>query len=78
MAAEHLPDRPADFEEDHTVPLALGGAPRDPANLRPVPIGQARADDREETRLHAAVCDGRMSLESAQRAILEWKAAHDR
>jgi len=78
IAAMHLPGTPADFEEDHAVPLALGGAPRDPANLRPVPIGQARADDREETRLHVAVCAGRMSLAAAQRMILDWKAAHDR
>jgi hypothetical protein len=78
MAALHLPGTAADYEEDHTVPLSLGGAPRDPENLRPVPIAQARADDREETRLHAAVCAARMSLERAQRVILAWKAAHDR
>jgi len=78
MAALHLPGTAADYEEDHVMPLSLAGAPRDPRNLRPVPIGQARADDREETRLHAAVCAGRMDLDAAQRAILDWKAEHDR
>src|SRR5713226_8498906 len=34
IAAEKLPDtNPADYEEDHRVPLELGGAPRDPFNL---------------------------------------------
>src|SRR6266540_6335186 len=35
IAAEHLPGRPADYEEDHVVPLALGGAPRDPLLASP-------------------------------------------
>jgi hypothetical protein len=76
MAALHLPGVPADYEEDHTLPLSLAGAPRDPSNLRPIPILQARADDVEERRLHTAVCSRRMSLGDAQRAILGWKAAH--
>ena len=27
----------ADYEEDHLIPLELGGAPRDPNNLWPEP-----------------------------------------
>jgi hypothetical protein len=65
------------FEEDHLIPLELGGAPRDPANLRPVPIVRAKADDRWETRLHAEVCDGSMTLAEAQAKMSEIKQGED-
>ena len=41
---------PAAYEEDHLMPLALGGAPRDPANLKPILWKRARLDDVWETR----------------------------
>ena len=69
---------PKDYEEDHLVPLELGGAPRDPKNLWPeprmaslpdgTPIG-ADAKDHLENALKRDVCDGTMALASAQRAI---------
>ena len=62
------------FEEDHIIPLELGGAPRDPANLQPVPLAVARRDDVLETRLHNAVCAGTLSLDAAQAQILAAKA----
>jgi len=62
------------FEEDHIVPLELGGAPRDPANLQPVPIAIARHDDVLETRLHKSVCAGTLTLAAAQAQILAAKA----
>lgn len=68
---------PRDYEEDHYVPLEIGGAPRDPKNLWPMPYaGQwgARVKDRIETRLRTEVCAGRMSLSEAQREIkTDWR-----
>jgi len=69
-----LPGGPADYEEDHLMPLALGGAPRDEANLRPVPIKVAKQHDVWETRLHRAVCDGSSTLIAAQYRMSEIKA----
>ncbi len=61
-----LPGTAADYEEDHLMPLALGGAPRDPNNLRPVPLATAKWHDGWETRLHREVCAGTMTLAEAQ------------
>ena len=76
---------PSHYQEDHLVPLELGGAPRDKRNPWPEPntiapadgtrIGSKQKDDLEDT-LHAAVCDGSMQLADAQRAIArDWIAA---
>jgi hypothetical protein len=76
---------PSDYEEDHLVPLELGGAPRDPANLWPEPnkidlpdgthVG-SDAKDHLENYLHRAVCAGSTSLGDAQRLIAgDWIAA---
>jgi len=76
---------PSDYEEDHLVPLELGGAPRDPRNLWPEPnaivlpdgtsVGSA-AKDHLENYLNAAVCDGTLSLDDAQRSIAgDWITA---
>ncbi|MEU3503639.1 hypothetical protein ABZ726_23765 [Streptomyces hundungensis] len=65
---------PAHYEEDHIVPLELGGAPLDPANLRPVPLAQAHADDRLEDSLHRAVCASTMTLAAAQAQITQAKS----
>ena len=54
------------FEEDHLMPLALGGAPRELANLRPVPWPVAKRHDRDEVRLHDEVCDGEVTLAAAR------------
>ena len=62
----------ADYEEDHLVPLELGGAPRDPANLWPEPYSGAKTaytKDGVETKLKNAVCDGRITLSAARSAI---------
>lgn len=61
--------------EDHIVPLELGGAPRDPANLFPQPVAIAAFKDLEEDRLHGAVCNGSMSLAVARARIISgWVA----
>jgi hypothetical protein len=80
---------PSDYEEDHLVPLELGGAPRDPRNLWPEPnevtlpdgtdVG-SEAKDHLENYLKAAVCSGSIPLGDAQRLIagdwiVAWQAA---
>ncbi len=66
-----------DYEEDHFIPLELGGNPTDPKNLWPepfetsVPDGGAHTKDRVENYLHAEVCSGSLTLEQAQREIAE-------
>ena len=67
---------PTHYEEDHLVPLELGGAPRDEHNLSPQPWHEAREKDREENDLRVGVCTHRMSLAGAQRRILaDWGPA---
>lgn len=64
--------RASDYEEDHIIPLELGGHPTDPRNLRPQPWPEARQKDKDESRLNKSVCQYRMSLEDAQREMAGW------
>lgn len=67
------------FEEDHLIPLELGGSPTSPENLWPQPYAGsgARLKDRVENRLHAMVCAGAIPLATAQRAIADnWYTAY--
>lgn len=73
IRSRRLPGRPGDYEEDHFIPLELGGAPRNPNNLWPQPWDQARRKDKWELALNRAVCSGRMSLADAQRKIADTK-----
>ena len=69
--------RMRDYEEDHFIPLELGGNPTDPRNLWPEPFdtslpdGGAHAKDKVENYLHAEVCSGSLTLGQAQREIVE-------
>jgi hypothetical protein len=70
------------FEEDHLIPLELGGAPTDQRNLWPEPRepadgwGADRKDDLERV-LHGLVCAGRLPLALAQRSIArDWIASY--
>jgi len=69
----------SDYEEDHLVPLELGGAPRDPSNLWPEPhygTQTAYTKDGVETKLKNAVCAGQITLTSARSAIrTDWLTA---
>ncbi|WP_406503290.1 hypothetical protein [Streptomyces sp. NBC_00212] len=71
----------ADYEEDHLIPLELGGAPRDPKNLWPEPrysTGGKTAGNKDtvENRLKTAVCNGQVPLDDARRAIAtDWTTA---
>lgn len=64
-----------DYEEDHLIPLELGGNPTDPKNLWPepyatsIPDGGAKYKDKVESYLREQVCDGAMPLAQAQQEI---------
>ncbi len=69
----------ADYEEDHFIPLELGGDPRDPGNLWPEPqYGSPTASTKDgvETKLKNAVCNGTVTLSAARSAIKnDWTTA---
>ena len=66
-----------DYEEDHFIPLELGGNPTDPRNLWPepfdtsIPDGGAHYKDKVENYLHAEVCADSLTLDQAQKEITE-------
>ncbi|HXR75399.1 MAG TPA: hypothetical protein VN737_05455 [Bryobacteraceae bacterium] len=63
-----------EYELDHIIPLELGGHPRSLTNLQLQPWEGdtgAKAKDKLETRLHNAVCRGKLPLTEAQRCIAE-------
>jgi hypothetical protein len=70
------------YEEDHLIPLDLGGAPRDPRNLWPEPRypsdgWTADKKDKLEARLVRLVCAGEVPLDVARRAIArDWHEAY--
>ena len=67
-----LTGAPNTVEEDHFIPLELGGSPTSEQNLWPQlwtgPAG-AHVKDHEENALHAAVCAGSLTLANAQAKI---------
>jgi len=70
MRAYDLPDRARDYEEDHLVPLSIGGAPTDPANLWPEPrqgLHNAQEKDQLETWAARMACSQRVPLAALQR-----------
>jgi len=67
-----LPTRPG-YQYDHVIPLGLGGAPSDGANLSYVPTDVARRQDVLETLLHRLVCAHKVTLADAQRLVLAIK-----
>jgi hypothetical protein len=70
--------RLSDYEEDHLIPLELGGDPTSPRNLWPEPHythPNSYDKDRVENAAHSAVCDGSMSLAHAQSLMAsDWVA----
>jgi hypothetical protein len=59
----------SDYEEDHLIPLELGGSPTSPLDVWPEPGASPNPKDAVEDAANAAVCDGRMTLVAAQHAI---------
>lgn len=64
------------LEEDHVIPLSLGGAPAAAVNLFPEPLAVAKTDDRLEDALRRLVCAGSVTLADARGQVLAAKAAH--
>jgi hypothetical protein len=68
----------APCEEDHLIPLELGGHPTDEKNLWPQPSFHIK--DVCENSLHRQVCSGSMKLVDAQQGIakdwIKFCAAH--
>ncbi|MER6076227.1 hypothetical protein ABT187_47415 [Streptomyces sp. NPDC001817] len=79
--------RLGDAEFDHLLSLQLGGDPNDSRNLWVEPAdpghksggGINNKKDPVETKLHTAVCDGKVTLAAAQQAIAsDWTTALSR
>ena len=65
-----------DFELDHRIPLALGGAPSALTNLELQPWDEAGEKDAVEACLSRAVCAGKIGLDEARRRIWgDWRHA---
>ncbi len=68
--ANGLPGSRRDYELDHLIPIGLEGDPRSLNNLWLQTWPEAAVKDRDELRLHRALCAGRMTLEQAQHEML--------
>jgi len=63
---------PRNYEQDHLIPLSLGGNPSDPRNMWPQPReGAWGADEKNDLEFVAyrLVCNGQLNLQEAQRRI---------
>lgn len=82
MKAAGLKGTAKDYEEDHLIPLALGGDPVSSDNLWPQPLvgaDDANNKDRLETKLHSLVCSGKVPLKQAQDEISsDWHKAYQK
>ena len=58
-----------DFEVDHLIPLAIGGA-NSKSNLWAQPWPEARIKDKLEVKLQHAVCHGVITIKQAQDSII--------
>jgi hypothetical protein len=71
---------PAHYEEDHLIPLSMGGSPDNPANLWPQPrtsYWTAAMKDELEIKLYNKVCEGEILLNEAQNAMAgDWIKAY--
>ncbi len=82
IAEYHYADRKVgDYEEDHLIPLELGGSPQSVKNLWPeYDAGKIpNPKDAVENALKRGVCDHKVSLKAAQTAIaVNWTTARAR
>jgi hypothetical protein len=73
---------PAHYEEDHLIPLSIGGNPSDPANLWPQPRlseWDAQKKDILELKLYKLVCKGVVTLDDARHQIsTDWIETYKR
>ena len=74
--------RASNYEEDHLIPLEVGGSPSSVSNLWPQPryvTWSASKKDALENTLHRLVCEGAVSLASAQNVFRSnWIAGYKR
>ena len=72
----------SDYEEDHLVPLEVGGNPSSIKNLFPQPwlvTWNAGKKDRLENKMHSLVCSGAISLAAAQKVFkTNWIAGYQK
>ena len=64
---------PSDYEEDHLVPLEVGGDPTSVKNLFPQPwlvTWNAGKKDRLENKIHSLVCSGAITLATGQKVFM--------
>jgi len=69
-----------DYEEDHQVPLEVGGSPTSAQNLWPEPrnirLGAA-VKDQLENRMHDLLCSGQVTLKTAQSVfMINWESGY--
>ncbi len=76
MQQYHETGSPSDYEEDHFIPLELGGAPKAAQNLWPEPHSQSKHSDPLETSLKRQVCSGTLTLKEGRVQIRDYKRAH--
>ena len=78
---------PANYEQDHLIPLNIGGNPSDPRNLWPQPRqGEWSAEQKNDLEfvVYKMVCRGEISLQEAQQRVAhnwiqaykEWVPSH--
>lgn len=77
----HYPDlNPRSYEQDHLIPLNIGGNPSDPKNLWPQPRqGEWSAEQKNDLEfvVYKMVCRGELSLyEAQQRMARDWIQAY--
>ena len=78
----YVDTNPKHYEEDHLIPLSIGGSPNDPLNLWPQPRlseWNAQKKDILELRIYKLVCDGVVTLDEARQAMAHnWIDAYKR
>ena len=72
----------SNYEEDHLVPLEVGGNPASVKNLWPEPwlvTWNAGKKDQLENKMHSLVCSGAISLFAAQKVFMtNWIAGYQK
>ncbi len=78
----HGDTRASHYEEDHLIPLEVGGSPTSVKNLWPEPWNttwNAGKKDSLENTMHRLVCSGAVSLKTAQRVFAtNWIVGYQR
>ena len=71
---------PRNYEQDHLIPLSIGGNPSDPRNMWPQPrSGEWSAEQKNDLEfvVYRMVCNGDIDLAQAQEKIArDWTAAY--